>query len=196
MTEREQGFREGVEAAAKIAGSWSISRGQAEDLADAIRKLAPPRPAACHAVYQRRSKGITRVCDLVMGHEGEHRGEPPRPAGEPAPSPAPVARLRELMAKATPRPWTHQGYSFQTGMTHASGVGGFTAGFQDDCSDQQIMQGIPNAALIVAAVNALPALLDVCEAAQAFRVSGVPHHAWVRLWNALDALAALARVQP
>jgi hypothetical protein len=32
---------------------------------------------------------------------------------------------------------------------------------------------------------------EVIDAAKAFRASGVPHEHWVRLWNALDALAAV-----
>jgi hypothetical protein len=107
-----------------------------------------------------------------------------------------IERLRELLARATPGPWKSQDHQHQADLMtwysveKANGMRGQVARVMSH------VRGKADAALIVAAVNALPALLDVCEAAQAFRVSGVPHHAWVRLWNALDALAALARVQP
>lgn len=41
------------------------------------------------------------------------------------------------------------------------------------------------------AAEAYTAEREVIEAAKAFRASGVPHEHWVRLWNALDALAAV-----
>jgi hypothetical protein len=78
VSEREQGFREGVEAAAKVAGSWSISRGQVEDLADEIRTLTPPRPIAepapspaldVAAVMDAISESIELGCEYGEPHE-------------------------------------------------------------------------------------------------------------------------------
>jgi hypothetical protein len=150
VSEREQGFCEGVEAAAKIAGSWSISRGQVEDLADEIRKLSPPRPA-----------------------------------GEPAPSPAPVARLRELIADTTPGPWAVEENSNPAQAWDVVDPNGATVA-------EWCTQG--EAALIVAAVNNLEKLLDVCEAAQRLderRIIGQPVSG-----AEADLHEALARVQP
>lgn len=63
--------------------------------------------------------------------------------------------LRELLAKASPRPWGRSGDLIDDG--------GPEGNVLHQCLCEE------DAALIVAAINALPALLDVVEAAAAFR---------------------------
>lgn len=66
-----------------------------------------------------------------------------------------IARLRELLAAATPGPWVRTA----SGITQAADDGGPDYG--------EIADPAPDdAVLIVAAVNAIPALLDRLEAAE------------------------------
>ena len=70
------------------------------------------------------------------------------------------AALRSLLAAATPGPWDSKGCGFGDGNKTI----GFTNGFQDD-TVTTFAKAAHNAALICAAVNALPHLLAVYEAA-------------------------------
>lgn len=98
-----------------------------------------------------------------------------------------VKRLRELLEKATPRPW-ERGQHVKTEWWWAPQIAG--PALLDD-------EALPDADLIVAAVNALPALLDVVEAVKAQRAAiaqwvahnpGDPSYPWVALEIALDRL--------
>lgn len=81
----------------------------------------------------------------------------------------PIQRLRDLLAKATPGTWVEN-------------RGRIVGGPDDRPIDAEVVAstyGVAatrngNAALIVAAVNALPALLDVAEAAKAIEIRGEP----------------------
>lgn len=64
-----------------------------------------------------------------------------------------VGQLRELAAKAAPTPWVNDGKSLRSLAAHAT----------DDIVDY--VYDLEDAELIVAAVNALPALLAVADAA-------------------------------
>jgi hypothetical protein len=64
-----------------------------------------------------------------------------------------VGQLRELLHKADSVPWVNDGKSLRSALAHAS----------DDIVDY--VYDLENAELIVAAVNALPALLAIAEAA-------------------------------
>jgi hypothetical protein len=91
-----------------------------------------------------------------------------------------IERLRALLAEATPGPWRHGPLFWEAWATDADGamtvrVAEVPHGGYDPESDR--MRGVfvdpgidrsrePDAALIAAAVNALPALLDVAEAAR------------------------------
>jgi len=88
-----------------------------------------------------------------------------------------ISELRALLAKATPAPWHH-----------AKDGDDFYALFTDDdeyafgCRDEGDEED--NAELAAAAVNALPALLDVAEAAEEHSCNG---------WNC-SICAALAKM--
>lgn len=83
-----------------------------------------------------------------------------------------IAALREKLAEATPGPWTAwngQGHS-GTCTIHSPGHMSVRNGRKvfecdDECGERE-MESEADARLIVSAVNALPALLDVVEAAQ------------------------------
>jgi hypothetical protein len=66
-------------------------------------------------------------------------------------TPADVKRLRELLSTATPGPWHAEDWYLSTG---------------DDELAEFGVKNSPEAALIVAAVNALPDLLTALEAAE------------------------------
>lgn len=72
-----------------------------------------------------------------------------------APTKAERERLRVLLAEADPRPWKHMGDSY------VNNAEGFVAQ----------MGTTESGALIAAAVNALPGLLDALEAAEAERLT-------------------------
>lgn len=80
-----------------------------------------------------------------------------------------VTRLREALAKATPRPWGARAHEDPQWM-----VLGPRGRYHAICLTSQ-GNDEANAALIAAAVNALPALLDVVEAALAWKRG----HEWV-----------------
>ena len=71
-----------------------------------------------------------------------------------------IAKLRELLAAATPGPWRKDGYKDIWSGTDRE-TRQFLGAMACACETCET-----NAALIVAAVNALPALLAVAEAAQ------------------------------
>jgi hypothetical protein len=91
--------------------------------------------------------------------------------------------LRRLLDEATPRPWGQSVSGW-----YIDAAGGVAIADVHGISDQ----ALSNAALIAAAVNALPALLAVVEAAQEFRdeYAGYDDGAEARrkLFDALDAL--------
>ena len=64
-----------------------------------------------------------------------------------------VGRLRELLAKAAPGPWIAEGSSFRSTTSHPT----------DEIVDY--VYDLADAQFIVAAINALPALLAIAEAA-------------------------------
>ena len=69
-------------------------------------------------------------------------------------------RLRALLAEATPGPWQ---------ATEKRGKrDGYVRSGDRTLADMRLRNGEADAALIVAAVNALPALLDVADAARRF----------------------------
>ena len=70
-----------------------------------------------------------------------------------------LQHLRSLLEQASPGPWEHKGFGFRVGFCH---------GFQDDAKPEQLDSGIYNAELIAAMHAAIPSLLAVVEAAQAF----------------------------
>jgi hypothetical protein len=81
-----------------------------------------------------------------------------------------IERLRALLAEATPGPWRARKWPSPR-MVEVLAVTKPPivpwAGFDD--SDRTKTEHDANASLIAAAVNVLPALLDVAEAAQAWR---------------------------
>lgn len=96
--------------------------------------------------------------------------------------------LRALLEKATPGPWGHTAHEVEGD----SPCGGENCPFEDDhgegethgfviasCDVDYETDRENDAALIVAAVNALPALLDVCEAASAHRAASQALAAYV-----------------
>lgn len=76
----------------------------------------------------------------------------------------PIQRLRDLLATATPGPWC----ACTDGHLECREIAYVTTGIEIHSPSSPFMRGEPkaDAALIVAAANALPALLDVVEAAQ------------------------------
>jgi hypothetical protein len=87
-----------------------------------------------------------------------------------------IEQRRKLLAEATPGPWWHRfedgsGEGYIVAQNRAEGpvvVGGAT----DDWGVRQGVRLMPDAALIVAAVNDYAALLEIAEAAGAFLCSG------------------------
>ena len=74
-----------------------------------------------------------------------------------------VSRLRELLAEGTPRPWRIGLEGDNTGWPESS-----VWSTEDNCVGECYRNASEqDAALIIAAVNALPKLLDVVEAARA-----------------------------
>lgn len=107
-----------------------------------------------------------------------------------------VTRLRELLAKATPAKWHHCCAS-------GSGCGGLTAwtdesaergihytSMDDSVADKE--HGKDLIALAVAAVNALPALLDEVEAVRTVTDGNL----WVGRWNVYQNGAGWTAVIP
>jgi hypothetical protein len=68
----------------------------------------------------------------------------------------PIADLRDLLAAATPGPWI-------VGVFHGCIFGPNYVAVADTVDGH-----VADAAIIVAAINALPALLDIAEAARAY----------------------------
>lgn len=101
-----------------------------------------------------------------------------------------TAELRQLLAEATPGPWetrvVREPYTDPTPALVVPSRGGhdpwWSLLFSDNADE--------DAALIVAAVNALPALLDVAKAAQEWRAR--PGHLGVEI-ELEAALAALEK---
>jgi hypothetical protein len=94
-----------------------------------------------------------------------------------------IAELRRLLAEGTPGPWQAEpdgAIGYQTVGDEGQPVTDLVADTWNSHDKQY-----ENAALIVAAVNALPRLLDVVEAARERDLSGFPE-----LKRALAALAA------
>lgn len=98
-----------------------------------------------------------------------------------------IARLRALEAEATPGPWTFS--EWEDGVVTVDRV-------HDDGLDPVAIMAAgttdSDAALTAASRNALPALLDVAEAARAFR-DGT--YAGGRAYSGGDLIAALARLE-
>jgi hypothetical protein len=123
------------------------------------------------------------------------------PLARPAPSPA---GLRRLLAEATPRPW---GRSSENDELVSASSRTHPDMNTVVCYGEGDQEGIADAALIVAAVNALPALLAVVDAAERAEDEMNREHAGCdvaqrcfdvghsevrhRLRRALDALARL-----
>lgn len=85
--------------------------------------------------------------------------------------------LRRLLAEATPRPWNADGLTLRPGTVW------------DEHGADLARAWLPaDAALIVAAVNALPALLDVADAARTISDPMVADGGGDRWWAAHDAL--------
>jgi hypothetical protein len=74
----------------------------------------------------------------------------------------PIADLRDLLTRATAGPWRRHHYEFGGPREYARA----TDSFRTDA--RVILLKDADAALIVAAVNALPTLLDIAEAARAY----------------------------
>jgi hypothetical protein len=204
VTEREQGFRDAIEAAAGIMNAHADNDWEESQRADSegdldkqelhegyalfservskeIRALTPPRPAGEPQVFETREEAARS--GMWVGPPLKEPETLCVPAGESAPSPAPVARLRELLAKANPGEWTVSGWDLFHGTTRWEATEFFAN-----------IDVARDAALIVAAVNALGPLLDVCEAAQRLderRIIGQPVSG-----AEADLHEALARVQP
>jgi hypothetical protein len=87
--------------------------------------------------------------------------------------------LEGLLREATAKPWMVNDWNDVIG---SDGNKAGTTWMSD--------RGDENARLIVAAVNALPALLAVARAAMAFERDPVPDENWKRLWAAVAALRA------
>jgi hypothetical protein len=101
--------------------------------------------------------------------------------------------LERLEKAATPGKWHQRHRRFVSLIPEgANGMGAEIAG--------NTIANVANpddAALIAASRNALPDLLRIARAAQAFRSSARPPHAeQVALWDALDALNKLAGGAP
>lgn len=91
-----------------------------------------------------------------------------------------VARLRRLLAAATPGPWA-EGF---TGRVVTEGSRPVLGRAVTVVFDTQAHQG--DLALIAAAVNALPALLDAVEAAAAYRAAEREHEAALKRYHDPD----------
>lgn len=88
-----------------------------------------------------------------------------------------VEKLRGLLASASPGPWTKNGCAVEAGDIGVCGCGSWSPE----------SKGAGNCALIVAAVNALPKLLAVVEAAERL----LKNNTHVAERDAEDALRAL-----
>ena len=114
-----------------------------------------------------------------------------------------IEKLRALLASATPGPWGHTAHEVEGD----SPCGGENCPFEDDhgegethgfiiasCDVDYETDRENDAALIVAAVNHLGRLLDVCEAAEALRLAyngddaELEMFAKNRLWACLSRL--------
>ena len=94
-----------------------------------------------------------------------------------------IGKLRGMMERATPGPW----YLRQM-KRHAALCGG-DHGYLN--AGQNHQRGMANAELIIAAVNALPALLEAAQRAKEYRDLGtdkreVPPGVWAAAANNLD----------
>ena len=79
-----------------------------------------------------------------------------------------IARARETVAKATPGPWARRGQSIGATRYDSVGIGYFGEVYSTGTKGSfnvAYNEANGNAALATLAVNALPALLDVAEAA-------------------------------
>lgn len=81
----------------------------------------------------------------------------------PGPVHALVGQLREMLAKASPRQWRDIPNPSWNRANHQVRI---DDGYSYGCFGEIAHASPENAAIIVAAINALPALLDVAEAAQ------------------------------
>ncbi len=190
-----RGFRAGVEAARKAAADhaikWAGERdhllkamkpststlgpagaalivGCLVEIRDVIARLTPPEDEAapwvpCPAVY-----GEETSCALRAGHDCDHRNGGFFWSTPPAPTAVDVdiAELRALLAKATPGPCEAICFNDWTDSTYVDGAyfASSKCGFEEEireCQDQIHA----TAKLIAAMHDALPALLDVAEAA-------------------------------
>lgn len=102
-----------------------------------------------------------------------------------------LEELRQLREAGTPGPWRYDG-GWPTIRAEASTYyGEFIAEVHKSNHGPEPAQDRPNAALIVAAVNALPALLDIAEAAAA-HIEADPNGSMTenekRMADALDRL--------
>lgn len=79
-----------------------------------------------------------------------------------------TTELRELLAKATPGPWGAEAITKHSASNERPWVGRLSESRYAALSyGETQLEAVANAALIVAAVNALPALLDRVEALEA-----------------------------
>jgi hypothetical protein len=168
-----------------LASAFRERGSTAEFLAMCFRKKAPPDPQPGPVVFETREEAAKS--GMWIGPPVKEPETFAVPIAEPAPLPV-VDTLRELLATAK-LPW----YADKRGT-----VDGYEDGeghvLIDWCTKDA-------AALSVAAVNALPALLDVYEAAQAVYehddfVTEPSDGSRARDAALGEALAALARVQP
>jgi hypothetical protein len=87
----------------------------------------------------------------------------------PDPSPA-LARLRRLLAESAARPWriccADRDHACQTGIVWAAGGDTCILGADDDVQRRTPEGLAKDTRLIVSAVNALPSLLAIAEAAE------------------------------
>lgn len=90
-----------------------------------------------------------------------------------------IAELRALLARATPGPW-HLCDDGET--SKCADESGLTTAHTKGCHAPHRKNAAAHAALIAAAINALPALLDAVEAAQR----------WMRTENADEEREAVA----
>jgi len=113
-----------------------------------------------------------------------------------------IERLRELLEKATPGPWvTCNGTDIFTDTDDAKrGLPGNHVADCDPARDKEHIAAISDACIIVSIRNALPALLEVADAAQKYKRAG-----WLSLPGSIDheesraivdALARLDEVTP
>lgn len=185
MTEREQGFQEGIEAAAKacdeIGAAYDYVIGRTKDgrgdvieirsVASHIRALTPPEPQPGPVTWPESYESCPKCRDSFSFNRPQSAADPcpwcgfhPEPVTPPAPRPV-VDTLRELMAKATPGKWEsrhrdHDDYDRREVVRLPSGQ-------PDDGGDIVCRTWSSVDADLIAAIHeALPLLLAVTDAAQ------------------------------